>query len=353
MAEAYTITKQYHEKKDIDIYVVRLIEKVDAETFDELKTLARGNHGYYSSFRGVNGFVFKTEADAKSFVSEMLELTGFETLSSTPSIEENAIKPIKQKRSKSKVEPKSHMPLHVALRYVIETEEPEIINDTRLVNILDDFHAYDELPTAKYILRAIIADGYAQKLLAIGKWDNNADNLSTRFSRTTGFMLDAVELIFQSMGYGLGWLKEMNVNSSSTVGTKENLPKNNPLPNTSKPTVKRVLWNDAMSEDETEACFLALTEIEDVKSKDFGVELINLTYFLNVSESVTLSCEVKSLNKKKEYVFLNYAVYDKRGRVAATGYGTGKAPGYLNPCPVLINLGLEPSQISRIRLYWN
>lgn len=227
MAEAYTITKQYHEKKDIDIYVVRLIEKVDADTFDELKTLARGNHGYYSSFRGVNGFVFKTEDDAESFVSEMSDLTGFETFSSAPSIEEKAIKPTKQKKSKSKVEPKSHMSLHEALRYIVETEGSDILNDTRLVNILDDFHAYDELPSAKYILRALIGDSYVRKFINIGAWNNEALNFTSKLSSSTGFNPEQITELFHAIAFGLHWIGYTNIASSASNTRDKNVLKQN------------------------------------------------------------------------------------------------------------------------------
>lgn len=91
--ELYTITKQYHEKKGVDIWVVRLEAKVDDDTFAELREFAKRLHrGYYSTFFGVNGFVFKTEKDAKKFGDKLddylqieesgddyeLELTEFE-----------------------------------------------------------------------------------------------------------------------------------------------------------------------------------------------------------------------------------------------------------------------------------
>lgn len=51
-SELYTITKQYHEKKGIDIWVVRLEVKVDDNTFAELKSFAKELRGYYSNFKG-------------------------------------------------------------------------------------------------------------------------------------------------------------------------------------------------------------------------------------------------------------------------------------------------------------
>ena len=48
--ELFTITKQYHEKKGIDIWVVRLETKVNDDTFAEIKGFAKQLHGYYSHF---------------------------------------------------------------------------------------------------------------------------------------------------------------------------------------------------------------------------------------------------------------------------------------------------------------
>lgn len=98
------------------------------------------------------------------------------------------------------------MELHKALRNIIQTDGPEILKEVRLVNILDDFNAYQDIPASKYILRSIIAEGYTSKLLALGKWDNNAVMLSQKFSSMTGFIPESVFVIFQSIAYGLGWI---------------------------------------------------------------------------------------------------------------------------------------------------
>ena len=65
--EAYSITKQHNNKKDIDIWVVRGKEHTDSDAFKERKQVAKKHNGYYSSFRGVNGFVFNSPEDAQSF----------------------------------------------------------------------------------------------------------------------------------------------------------------------------------------------------------------------------------------------------------------------------------------------
>lgn len=68
--DAYSITKQHHDKKGIDIWVVRGKENTDKEVFLQNKQWAKKNNGYYSSFRGVNGFVFNTPKEARTFAEK-------------------------------------------------------------------------------------------------------------------------------------------------------------------------------------------------------------------------------------------------------------------------------------------
>lgn len=68
--DAYSITKQHHDKKGIDIWVVRGKENTDKEVFLQNKQWAKKNNGYYSSFRGVNGFVFNTPEEARTFAEK-------------------------------------------------------------------------------------------------------------------------------------------------------------------------------------------------------------------------------------------------------------------------------------------
>ncbi len=106
------------------------------------------------------------------------------------------------------------MELHNALRQIIPTEGQDIIKEIRTVNILDDLNAYQDLPAAKYILRAIITDGYMDKFLIIGKWDNQTEMLSQKFSNNTGFNQENVSFIFSNIAYGLGWIEEFTIPST-------------------------------------------------------------------------------------------------------------------------------------------
>lgn len=69
--DVYSITKQHNNKKDIDIWVVRGKERTDKDVYMQRKQAAKEHNGYYSSFRGVNGFVFDTPEDAQSFADKV------------------------------------------------------------------------------------------------------------------------------------------------------------------------------------------------------------------------------------------------------------------------------------------
>lgn len=65
--DVYSITKQHNNKKDVDIWVVRGKERTDKDVYTQRKQVAKEHNGYYSSFRGVNGFVFNSAEEAHAF----------------------------------------------------------------------------------------------------------------------------------------------------------------------------------------------------------------------------------------------------------------------------------------------
>lgn len=114
------------------------------------------------------------------------------------------------------------MELHQALKHIIRCEGQDIVDDLRLINILNDLNAYHNIQGSKYILRAIIDDGVANTFKSIGSLNNKAIDLIHRFASTTGFNEDSVIKIFYSIAYGLGWINQMpaNQNQSPSPTTK-------------------------------------------------------------------------------------------------------------------------------------
>lgn len=164
------------------------------------------------------------------------------------------------------------MELHKALQHIIQTEGQDIIKEIRLVNILDDFNAYQDIPASKYILRAIIAEEYTNKLLALGKWDNNAVMILQKFSALTGFIPESVSIIFQSIAFGLGWVNSIN-QSQSNNGKNQQKQSQTGTPQPFRPTIQSG-WRKDMTEDEKEEYLFSLLEYDNSKESQFHVKLV-------------------------------------------------------------------------------
>ena len=121
------------------------------------------------------------------------------------------------------------MELHQALKHIIRCEGQDILTDLRLINILSDLNAYDNIQGSKYILRAIIDDGIASTFKQQGGFTSKAQDIAKRFCTTTGFNEDAVLRIFDSMAFGLDWISSMPSRSPQP---------NNPCPTAPNPSSK-------------------------------------------------------------------------------------------------------------------
>lgn len=90
--DVYSITKQHNNKKDVDIWVVRGKERTDKDVYTQRKQVAKKHNGYYSSFRGVNGFVFNSAEEAHAFADTIFNTHSEEN--NTQNSEENMRKEI-------------------------------------------------------------------------------------------------------------------------------------------------------------------------------------------------------------------------------------------------------------------
>lgn len=99
-----------------------------------------------------------------------------------------------------------YMKLKDALRQIIDKEGQNSILDPILVDTLKNIKPIDSSSALEYIFKTFITEGYAAKLLAIGKWNGESQNLIKDFVETRGFQSDICETLFLAIAYGLGWL---------------------------------------------------------------------------------------------------------------------------------------------------
>lgn len=221
----YTITTQYHEKKGCYIYVVRLSDRVEKDEFSTLSDLAKAHKGYYSSFRGVNGFVFKTEEQAEEFCEDMMAfldtLQARSVLSSPMNITNMESKNMTLENASS-----YELELQKRLRTIIQAEGEAVITSPRIVNILDDLKAFSDMPAAKYILKALISDGTIERFVKFGKWDKNCNQFIYRVAENTGFKPNMLYIVFKGISHGLNWSADSDSSSESKESNQKKVSKN-------------------------------------------------------------------------------------------------------------------------------
>lgn len=117
------------------------------------------------------------------------------------------------------------MELYNALKNILSLQGAEILKDSRLVNILSDFKAYEEFAAAKFVIKSLISEGLMTKFILEGQSKNdyetviatNKQNLVDNY----GFMEGLSEYVLRSIAYALGWIDDI-----PTINTK---PENNTL----------------------------------------------------------------------------------------------------------------------------
>lgn len=196
------------------------------------------------------------------------------------------------------------MELHVALRNIIKSDGADIINDVRLINILSDFKAFDAIPASKYILRAIIVDGYARMLNNIGEWNTKCSALASQFSLVTGFQSDYVNQIFISLAYGLGWVSNMpNIDNYFCNQDQSQIqPYNTTIKLTTKEQKELFLYNK-------------IRFLNDIK-QETGLEVSNIGFEIENSKCFKINCEITGKVKDTcAGFYIKIVIYDEKNKI--------------------------------------
>ncbi|MCQ2172382.1 MAG: hypothetical protein MJZ17_06510 [Bacteroidales bacterium] len=228
----------------------------------------------------------------------------------------------------------------------MKTDGPSIITEGRLVNILCDFQAFDAIPASKYVMRAIIDDGYSKKLLQCTKWDMAAQQLSGQFASSTGFQPDIVWTIFQSLAYGLGW-----------KNTIEKCSVKNPTVPPMHPHRAKVKLGNNASVNDINQYFSSIVELKNDSLSSFGVQFTNISCVWDRSfkdKDFYYYCNVEVTGKLKEFMCIKVISYGFDNSIidVSSTYvdsNTHKSFGVYNVNPHI--QGYMPSDIAKIIVY--
>lgn len=182
------------------------------------------------------------------------------------------------------------MELYKAIKNIINLSGTNILKEQRFVNILADFSAYDDVPSAKFIIKTIIDEGYMDKFLANGKWDLNCDKLIDQFVAMTGMQKDNVTYVFECVGYAFNWLQNVHVPTNG-----------NPIPTKNKTVGLNPLDKNAYMN--------SVTEVHNGQSLN-NIILSNPTVNVIDANKIVVGCEVSGkMPRSTGYVEIHCAIY--------------------------------------------
>ena len=99
------------------------------------------------------------------------------------------------------------MKLYDAITEIIKLKGKNIITDSALLNYLNDYHAFEERPASKLVLRDVVNGGYSDKILKLGHQDSNwtikLKSYEHDFVDSCGYKEELVLYVFQSLAYAI------------------------------------------------------------------------------------------------------------------------------------------------------
>ena len=123
------------------------------------------------------------------------------------------------------------MELHKALKEIVASKGPEMINNLQIINYLLDYLAFKEKPATKLILRDVINAGYGESILALQNvqgWQTKFKQYEHEFIDSCGYKEELAAYVFESIAYALGLnvddSKEPEVRSGFNVDSFFDIP---------------------------------------------------------------------------------------------------------------------------------
>lgn len=256
------------------------------------------------------------------------------------------------------------MKLHEAIKQVVQCDGESAITDLKTINILSDFQAYTDCPSAKYVLRAMIADGYSKRLLDIGSWSLQAEQLMNKFVNDTGFQQQIANQVFQSVAYGLGWKNSVDVTDNGMSPQPSQNP-SHPQPNSNGSQLNKTKsqiekLGEASLEKYKYDAESYLESIVEFKS-DFKKELgVDISLSIEFDDYADLSFRFERNAKiKYKYVYsiiFHVIIYGENNRILTKDFvyaGVGNLTYEVCEVKIYANSYKRISNIKRIVAYWS
>ena len=225
------------------------------------------------------------------------------------------------------------MELHSVIRNIINTYGVDVLKDTRLVSMLADYQVFDMCPSAKYMLRSIINDGYGAKLLSCGSWNARAVSLLSQYSEMTGFQTNVLTYVFRCLSYGLNWTSEVPVFDPSYVEVKSD--------------------KIEYTKEEMEDSLLEKVQYNPLLSSKYGLNTPNCYFTMDSETRISISLEISGELKNAKALGIYFAIYDKRNRVRYSSILQCLDSSYegFKVSMSMFEIGISVQEITKITIY--
>jgi len=237
------------------------------------------------------------------------------------------------------------MSFQEAIISVINDYGKDILLKSTIINILNDYNAFQESKAFKVILKHIISEGYLDQIMYMKNWDGAHPQLINRFVENTGFQYDKSLYIVSSLAYALGvsqtlatyhisnpqqQLTSQSYGLTDSEITFESDQTTEITANTSPKKKKKKITHKSvedMDDDEFEEYIWSKIEWDHNLEKKAGLTFSNyqITPF-NWYTGFKILFEVKG-KLKTDHLKLEYIAYDINGRLRANDSGLFVAKG--------------------------
>ncbi len=139
-----------------------------------------------------------------------------------------------------------------ALRYIVSEWGIDYLKNRNALNILNDFHVFNDIPAAKHVIQNMQSSGYIDKIISARNWSLDSKSIASQYSNEYGTKEDIVFYITECIGFGLKHtVISPQYTQSSSISNQGTTNNGNSIPN-SKPYATKP--HDALK---TQSAFVA------------------------------------------------------------------------------------------------
>lgn len=220
------------------------------------------------------------------------------------------------------------MSFQEAIISVINDYGKDILLKSTIINILNDYNAFQESKAFKVILKHIISEGYLDQIMYMKNWDGAHPQLINRFVENTGFQYDKALYVVSSLAYALGISQ---TSATYNISNQQQLP-SQPIANKTPKNISQSSLNLTGSKlyklsdekqiqykEKAEQYLESIIEYKGNIKKELGVDVIVTCDFDCNDNTFRFRMEINGKIKNTyEYFNFHFVIYNNAGRVVNT-----------------------------------